>query len=97
MDHTLVEQLLTLVVRGSKVDDEPGGHSDFSAAAVGALNLALSGRGRDRDILELICTVPGPGSLFWAEEGSELLPRNLNDVLKRISTIGLDYRGQPYK
>lgn len=77
-DHTLVEQLLTLVVRGSKVEHEPGGHLDFSAAAVGALNLALSGRGRDRDISELICTVPGPGTRFWAEEGSELLPRNLN-------------------
>ena len=36
----LIEQLLILVVRGAKIDHEPGGHDDFSNAACGAINLA---------------------------------------------------------
>ncbi len=37
----LQEQLITLVIRGSKIDHEPNGHDDFANAAAGALNLAL--------------------------------------------------------
>ena len=37
----LTEQLLTLIVRGSKVDHEAGSHDDFSAAASLALNAVL--------------------------------------------------------
>ena len=36
----LQEQLLTLVIRGSKIDHQPGDHDDFSNAAAGALVLA---------------------------------------------------------
>ena len=61
-DVTLSEQLLTLIVRGTKVDHQAGGHSDFSAAAAGALNLCFSRRNRpDRDISEMATSVPGPG------------------------------------
>ena len=40
----LTEQLLTLVVRGAKIDHEPGGHDDWANAACGAVNLA-AGKG----------------------------------------------------
>jgi hypothetical protein len=43
-EPTLIQQLLTLVVRGAKVDHEPGGHDDFANAACGAINLA-AGKG----------------------------------------------------
>jgi len=44
-DPTLTEQLLTLVVRGSRVDHEPGSHDDFSAAAATCLNACLDDNG----------------------------------------------------
>lgn len=44
-DPTLTEQMLTLVVRGSRVDHEPGAHDDFSAAAATCLNLCLDDDG----------------------------------------------------
>jgi hypothetical protein len=37
----LTEQLMTLIVRGTKVDHESGSHDDLAAAAAGALNLCL--------------------------------------------------------
>jgi hypothetical protein len=40
----LKEQLLTLVVRGSSIDHEPGGHDDWANAAAGALYLCNSNR-----------------------------------------------------
>jgi hypothetical protein len=40
-EPTLVEQLLTLVVRGAKIGHEPGSHDDFANAACGAINLAV--------------------------------------------------------
>lgn len=61
-DLTLTEQLLTLVVRGTRVDHQVGGHDDFAAAAAGCLNACFSRRGRDRDILQYVTSVPGPGS-----------------------------------
>jgi hypothetical protein len=39
---TLQEQLLTLVWRGSKIDHQPGDHSDYANAAAGALVLVHS-------------------------------------------------------
>jgi hypothetical protein len=33
----LQEQLLTLVIRGDKIDHQPGDHDDFANAAAGAL------------------------------------------------------------
>ena len=33
----LQEQLLTLVIRGSKIDHQPGDHDDFANAAAGAI------------------------------------------------------------
>ena len=41
----LTEQLLTLVVRGSRIEHEPNGHDDFAAAAAIALNSAMDGDG----------------------------------------------------
>jgi hypothetical protein len=38
----LVEQLLTLVRRGSRVDHQAGDHDDWSNAAAGVVNLLLS-------------------------------------------------------
>jgi hypothetical protein len=43
-EPTLIEQLLTLVVRGAKIGHEPGSHDDFANAACGAINLA-AGKG----------------------------------------------------
>lgn len=43
---TLQEQLLTLVVRGAKIDHQPGDHDDWANAAAGALNLVKSPRAR---------------------------------------------------
>lgn len=40
----LQEQLLTLVVRGSRVDHQPGGHDDWANAAAGALQLVKNPR-----------------------------------------------------
>lgn len=37
----LYEQLITLVVRGSRVDHQPGDHDDWANAAAGALTLAI--------------------------------------------------------
>lgn len=45
-DPTLIEQLLCLVMRGSRVDHQAGGHDDFSAAAAGCLNLCLGNERR---------------------------------------------------
>jgi hypothetical protein len=36
-DGKLQEQLLTLVIRGSKIDHQPGDHDDFANAAAGAI------------------------------------------------------------
>ena len=64
-DPTLTEQLLTLVVRGSRVDHQVGGHDDFAAAAVGCLNACFSRHGRDRNILDYVTSVPAPGSVAY--------------------------------
>lgn len=46
LDHAkLQEQLLTLVIRGSKIDHQPGDHDDFANAAAGAIVLAGTKRG----------------------------------------------------
>jgi hypothetical protein len=42
-EPTLTQQLLTLVVRGAKIDHESGGHDDFANACCGAINLAAGG------------------------------------------------------
>ena len=39
-DGKLQEQLLTLVIKGSKIDHQSGDHDDYANAAVGALLLA---------------------------------------------------------
>jgi hypothetical protein len=39
-DGKLQEQLLTLVIRGSKIDHQPGDHDDYANAACGAIALA---------------------------------------------------------
>ena len=39
-DGKLQEQLLTLVIRGSKIDHQPGDHDDYANAAAGAVVLA---------------------------------------------------------
>jgi hypothetical protein len=52
-EPTLVQQLLTLVVRGAKIDHEPGGHDDFSNAACGAINLA-AGEGSNRVVWSFV-------------------------------------------
>jgi hypothetical protein len=39
-DGKLQEQLLTLVIRGSKIDHQPGDHDDHANAACGAIVLA---------------------------------------------------------
>jgi hypothetical protein len=45
LDHpVLQEQLLTLVMRGAKVDHQPGDHDDFANAAAGALDAATESR-----------------------------------------------------
>lgn len=69
-DPTLTEQLLTLVVRGSRVDHQAGGHDDFSAAAAGCLNACFSRRARpDRDISELVVAAGGNlVSPFWRQD-----------------------------
>ena len=36
----LQEQLLTLVIRGSRIDHQPGDHDDWANAAAGAIYLA---------------------------------------------------------
>ncbi len=41
-DGKLQEQLLTLVIRGSKIDHQPGDHDDFANAAAGAIVLAAA-------------------------------------------------------
>jgi len=38
----LTEQLLTLVIRGNKIDHQPGDHDDWANAACRALVLASS-------------------------------------------------------
>jgi hypothetical protein len=38
----LTEQLLTLVVRGSKIDHQPGDHDDYANAAAGAIDHATN-------------------------------------------------------
>ena len=48
-DGKLQEQLLTLVIRGGKIDHQPGDHDDFSNAAAGALVLA-SARGAQMNL-----------------------------------------------
>jgi phage terminase large subunit-like protein len=41
LDHAVMqEQFLTLVIRGSKIDHQPGDHDDFANAAAGALVIA---------------------------------------------------------
>jgi hypothetical protein len=46
--QTLIEQLLTLVVKGAKIGHEPGAHGDWANAAFGALGLAAGGGVRVR-------------------------------------------------
>jgi hypothetical protein len=55
----LIEQLLTLVVRGAKIDHEPGGHDDFANAVCGAINLA-AGKGYGFTY----CAVAGDGTSY---------------------------------
>jgi hypothetical protein len=43
-EPTLIQQLLTLVVKGPKITHETGGHDDFANSAAGAINLA-AGKG----------------------------------------------------
>jgi hypothetical protein len=42
-EPTLIEQLVTLVVRGAKVGHENGSHDDWANACCGAINLAAGG------------------------------------------------------
>jgi hypothetical protein len=44
-DGKLQEQLLTLVIKGSKIDHQSGDHDDYANAAVGALLLATGKTG----------------------------------------------------
>lgn len=62
----LIEQLLTLVVRGARIDHEPGGHDDWANAACGVLNLA-AGNG-DRVTWSL-----ATGVGFW-DSSQEVIP-----------------------
>jgi hypothetical protein len=50
-DGKLQEQLLTLVIRGGKIDHQSGDHDDFANAAVGALLLVAGKKsGFDLDL-----------------------------------------------
>jgi hypothetical protein len=62
----LIEQLLTLVVRGARIDHEPGGHDDWANSACGVLNLA-AGNG-DRVTWSL-----ATGVGFW-DSSQKVLP-----------------------
>jgi hypothetical protein len=54
----LQEQFVALVVRGGKIDHEPGGHDDWSNAAAGALVLAKSGGGHTQYSITGIPVLP---------------------------------------
>lgn len=66
----LVDQFQTLVVRGSKIDHEPGGHNDFANAATLALNAARDAA--ERGAGDLVTSVPAPGNPIYGT-GAETL------------------------
>jgi len=47
----LQEQLLTLVMRGTRVDHQPGDHDDFANAAAGAVELAIGHAMQDLSLI----------------------------------------------
>ena len=52
LDHpVLQEQLLTLVMRGSRIDHQPGDHDDFANAAAGAIEFTRQRRERKSQTL----------------------------------------------
>ena len=58
----LHEQILTLILRGSKVDHEPNGHDDWANAALGSLLLASDGGGRPTWLVDSLPIHSGPAS-----------------------------------
>jgi hypothetical protein len=84
----LQEQLLTLVMRGSKIDHQPGDHDDFANAAAGALSLAAD-KSIDQTFHAVVFTSPGArnpatvGALDYAHDpfaaiGGRTLQENLD-------------------
>ena len=63
-EPTLVEQLLTLVVKGAKITHETGSHDDHANAACGAINLA-AGAGRGG-----FAVIDAGGRMIWSEGGT---------------------------
>jgi hypothetical protein len=57
-DGKLQEQLLTLVIRGSKIDHQPGDHDDYANAAAGAIVLA-SARTAEMHITDAMIQMAG--------------------------------------
>jgi hypothetical protein len=55
----LQEQLLTLVIKGARIDHQPGDHDDWANAAAGAVWAATSRSGR--------VVVPG-SAMQWASQ-----------------------------
>ena len=67
----LTEQLLTLVIRGNKIDHQPGDHDDWANAACGACVLA----GRYQQTLNFHIPETGPslGTIIAARGGGVAL------------------------
>jgi hypothetical protein len=82
-DATLTQQLLTLVVRGSKIDHEPGGHDDFANAVCGAINLA-AGKGYG----VRWAAVSGDGKIYSAETPRPSPSPSRNQIENNNKSLG---------
>ncbi len=65
LDHEkMAEQLLTLVVRGGRIDHQPGDHDDYANSVAGAICLASSGRQSmivSADFVAELAAITAPG------------------------------------
>ncbi len=68
----LQEQLICLVVRGARVDHQPGQHDDFANAVAGVIWLVRDRRELDAPVvMPLVVTIPGVLAGIVSSEGSE--------------------------
>jgi hypothetical protein len=73
-DPTTIEELLTLVVRGTKVAHEPGSHDDHANALALAVNAVLKGEPRIRWFMTGISFEPGGRSFEKSSLDAEYQP-----------------------
>jgi hypothetical protein len=64
----LTEQLLTLVIKGTRIDHEPGGHDDCSNAAAGSIGLASGSNRRQGMIFASVGLNDGSGGVWRAAD-----------------------------